>query len=245
MRRTVFITHVAHEGPGLIGEVAAALGSEVCVVEAHAGEPLPANFGDEDVLVVMGGSMGVADIGDPRYPWLAPTSELLKQRLKRNAPNLGVCLGAQLLAHAAGARVAPMTTAHGERVREIGWAPVRLLDPDDPTTTGLPEEIEVLHWHGDGCDLPKGAKWLASSAICPVQMFRIGRSVGLQFHPEVDAAQACVWAEEDAEFVRVAHGPLGVERIRTDSPAAAARTAQVRYQWMRQIFEAITAKAQP
>ena len=169
----------------MLGEFLAAAGYTLESREVFRGEPLPADLGPEDILVIMGGPMGVADLGDPTMPWLAAEVALLRERLTRGWPNLGVCLGMQLMAHAAGAKVATMKDAAGACVREVGWGRLD-FHGTDTITRGLPASIEVLHWHGDACELPEGAILLASTKVCPVQMFRLGRSVGMQFHPEVD-----------------------------------------------------------
>lgn len=240
MPRAVCVTHVPHEGPGMLGEVLAAVGYTLESREVFRGEPLPVDLGPSDVLVVMGGPMGVADLDDPAMPWLAAEVALLRERLARGWPNLGVCLGMQLMAHAAGAKVAPMRSASGERVREVGWGRLD-FHGTDLVTCGLPASIEVLHWHGDACELPAGATLLASTPVCPVQMFRLGRSVGMQFHPEVDGPMAALWAEEDAEFVLGANGPGGVAALQTASPAAAARSLAHRRRLLTQVVAAVTA----
>ena len=240
MPRAVCVTHVPHEGPGMLGEVLSAAGYALESREVFRGEPLPADLGPEDILVVMGGPMGVADLGDPAMPWLAAEVALLRERLARGWPNLGVCLGMQLLAHAAGAKVAPMQDVTGARVREVGWGRLD-FHGTDTITRGLPASIEVLHWHGDACELPAGATLLASTKVCPVQMFRLGRSVGMQFHPEIDGPTACLWAEEDADFVRAANGPDGVSRLQAASPAAAQRSEAHRRRLLAQALAAVAA----
>lgn len=241
MPRAVCLTNVPHEGPALIGELLVGMGYDVRTVEAYAGQAWPGDLGVDDLLVVMGGPMGVADIGSPGFPWLGPVADLLRRRLALGAPNLGICLGAQLLAHAAGAKVAPMLDAGGRRVREVGWGALQVFPEADPCVAGLPEEIEVLHWHGDACSLPVGATLLASTPACPVQMFRLGRSLGLQFHPEIDGPTACLWAGEDAAFVESANGPDGVAALRALSPAAAGRTEALRRRLLTQGLRAILA----
>lgn len=240
MPRAVCLTNVAHEGPGLLGELLAESGYRVEVVEVFRGGALPNDLEAEDVLVVMGGPMGVADIGKSGTPWLAPVVELLRVRIAKGWPNIGVCLGMQLIAHAAGAKVSPMVDATGARLREVGWGRLDFVGTDE-ITRGLPASIEVLHWHGDGCELPSGATLLASTKVCPVQMFRLGRSFGMQFHPEIDGPTAGLWAEEDAEFVRAANGSDGVARLRAASPEAAKRTFAHRRRLLSQALAAVTA----
>ena len=224
----------------MLGEVLAAAGYTLESREVFRGEPLPAGLGAEDLLVVMGGPMGVADLGDPAMPWLAAEVALLRERLARGWPNLGVCLGMQLLAHAAGSKVTSMKDTNGAFVREVGWGRLD-FHGTDAITRGLPASIEVLHWHGDACELPPGATMLASTKVCPVQMFRLGRSVGMQFHPEVDGLMAALWAEEDADFVRGANGPGGVAALQAGSAVAATRSLTYRRRLLAQVVEAVTA----
>ena len=239
MPRAVCIINVAHEGPGLIGELLLQRGYAVELVQAWQGERLPDDLGAADLLVVMGGPMGVADIGRPETPWLGPVAALLRRRLAAGWPNLGICLGCQLIAHAAGAVVAPMRDASGQRVREVGWGSLQVHAEADACVRGLPTQMEVLHWHGDACALPAGAVLLASTAACPVQMFRLGRSIGLQFHPEVDGATAALWASEDADFVVAANGPDGVAKLQAASPSAAERTHGLRLRLLSQALDAV------
>jgi len=227
MPRAVCVSHVPHEGPGLLGEILAAAGYALESREVFRGEPLPDDLGAADLLVVMGGPMGVADLGKPGFEWLLEVVGLLRSRLASGQPVIGVCLGMQLLAHAAGARVSPMSNASGRALREVGWGSLDLVG-DSPLLAGLGRSMEVLHWHGDACELPAGAVRLASTPACPVQMFSLGRSVGMQFHPEVDGATACIWAAEDAEYVRGANGADGVTALQTASPAASVRTLAAR-----------------
>ena len=241
MPRAVCILNVAHEGPGLLGDLLVDRGFTVELVQAWQGAPLPSDLGPADLLVVMGGPMGVADIGRPETPWLGPVAALLRARLALNLPNLGICLGCQLIAHAAGAVVAPMRDAAGRRVREVGWGGLEVVPAADASVRGLPDKMDVLHWHGDACALPVGATLLASTRACPVQMFRLGRSLGLQFHPEVDAATAMLWASEDADFVVAANGPDGVAELQAVSAAAAGRTLAARRQMLAQALDAILA----
>lgn len=171
------LCHVPFEGPGAIGTWAAARGHDLSVAEAWR-EPMP---GVEcfDGLVIMGGPMGAHD--ETTFPWLRGEKALIRSAVDAERMVVGVCLGAQLMADALGARVYP--NAH----REIGWMPIDLTSA--ARSTGLferlPDRLTVFQWHGDTFDLPVGAVHLASSEGCRNQAFLAGRSaLALQFHLE-------------------------------------------------------------
>lgn len=138
--------------------------------------------------VLMGGPMSVNDVAE--HPALLHEIAWLRQALDRDLPMLGICLGSQLIARAAGAEVAP-----GPRP-EIGWLPVEVADPADPVLGPLAPMTVALHWHGEAFGLPEGATALARSAITPVQAFRLGRAWGVLFHPEADSALVDAWLDE-------------------------------------------------
>jgi GMP synthase (glutamine-hydrolysing) len=219
MRRATILQHVDREGPGFVADLCQQQGLGVNIVRLDRGASVPTALDAGDVLVVMGGSMGVADVADPRYPFLDREVELLRRVLEANQPVLGVCLGSQLLAHAAGGRVYANRRADASGVlrpwREVGFGHVTLLGSDtESSLVGLPETIPVLHWHGDTFDLPAGAVRLAQNDVCANQAFRIGRrAFGLQFHVETDAALVREWADADSEFARSALGPDGPAAI--------------------------------
>ncbi len=177
------IRHVEIEDLGYLGEALERNGIRSEYVDA---ESLPDDAGAvrDSGLVVLGGPMGAYEAD--RYPHLRAEIELIRAFLAAERPVLGICLGAQLLAAAAGARVYP-----GERGKEIGWAPVQLTEAGvhDPLWTGFPESFDTFHWHGDTFDLPAGAELLAHTEAY-VQAFRLGPAAyGVQFHPEVVPAQ--------------------------------------------------------
>jgi GMP synthase-like glutamine amidotransferase len=224
MRQAIVLQHVDREGPGWIADACRQRGFSVHILRLDLGVPVPASLADGDLLVVMGGSMGVGDLADSRFSFLAREASLLRVVLARKQPVLGVCLGAQLLAHAAGSRVYPNQRRDERGVlqpaREVGFGEVRLLGIErEPALSGLGETLKVLHWHGDTFDLPAGSVHLAASDVCANQAFRIGRrAFGLQFHVETDAELVRLWAREDSDFVVSALGP--------DGPAAIAAMSE-------------------
>jgi GMP synthase-like glutamine amidotransferase len=218
--RAAVLQHVPHEGPARIAKALERAGLEVDRRELFAGARVP-ELDDADLLVVMGAPLGVSDAGDPRYPFLTAELELLGAAVARDFPTLGVCLGAQLLAAAAGARVHPNVTGDPPRVtREVGWGAVHFVraPAEEPVLAGFDTAEMVLHWHGDTFELPRGATLLASTLACENQMFRLGRrQFGVQFHVELSAPDIDVWLAADAEYVRGALGADGAERIRRDT----------------------------
>jgi len=224
VKSAIVLQHTPTEGPERVATILAARGIRYETRALHAGAPVPDpdEIGREQLLVVMGGQMGVADAGSPAYPFLAAEIALLRQLIARDVPVLGICLGSQLLAAAAGARVYPNTrpgpAGNPVPAREVGWGEVDLHGTDrEPALAGLPARPMMLHWHGDTYDLPAGAVHLASTPICRHQAYRIGRAFGLQFHPELERETIAVWVREDADYVRGALGPEGGARILADT----------------------------
>ncbi|MGO9839046.1 MAG: type 1 glutamine amidotransferase [Polyangiaceae bacterium] len=236
------LQHVPMEGPARIADVARELGFDVVVHSLSEGAPVPGALRGDDVLVVMGGPMGVGDIGDARWPFLEDEVQLVGRILREERPVLGICLGAQLMAHALGARVYPCHVGDPPvRHREVGWGAVTFTPPAgaEAVLEGANESEVVLHWHGDTFDLPRAATRLASTLACENQMFRYGRrSYALQFHVEVTADDVKRWTREDAAFVLAANGPGGAERIVADTDRYMPRHRQVGDRLIRNILAA-------
>jgi len=189
-RSWVAIQHVSYEDPGLIAQCALRRGIELQLCHPYRGEPLP-SWEEIDGLVVMGGPMGVSDTSE--HPYLTHETELIAAMVHAGQPVLGVCLGAQLLAHSLGAKV-----YRGEQA-EIGFGSVSLTPAgrNDPVLGSFGAEIlPVVHWHQDTFDLPDDALWLARSALYPHQAFRVGEcAYAFQFHVEVNRELADAWSE--------------------------------------------------
>lgn len=185
--RWVVLQHVEWEGPGIIIREAEKRGYKTVIRRLDREDPLP-DADQVDGLVVMGGPLGAYE--DERYPFLIKECELLATVARRGVPLLGVCLGAQLLAKALGAKVFP---GHGS---EIGFGSIELTaaGQEDPLFAGAGLSVPVFHWHGDTFTLPESAVLLAGSPMYPHQAFRFAaRAYGLQFHVEPDAETWTAW----------------------------------------------------
>lgn len=141
---------------------------------------------DADLLIVLGGPIGAYD--EQIYPFLKDELAVVRQRLDTGKPLLGICLGAQLIARALGAKVYPLG------VKEIGFSPVTLTPDGQESVLAALGETPVLHWHGDQFDIPTGGVHLASTPIGTNQAFSLGSNVlGLQFHLEADVSKLEQW----------------------------------------------------
>jgi GMP synthase (glutamine-hydrolysing) len=191
MKPILALRHVPHEGLGLLADVFVdrRLAYEVLDMPGHDSRSF-----DTDQwagLIVLGGPMNVDEID--RFPFLAAEARWIQQAVAADLPVLGICLGAQLLAKASGARVYP------NAVKEIGWYPVEWTSDvaTDAIFHGCHASSYVFQWHGDTFDLPRGATLLATSPQCRNQAFRVGQTAyGLQFHIEVTAPIIAEWLDE-------------------------------------------------
>jgi GMP synthase (glutamine-hydrolysing) len=235
-RHALVLSHVAFEDLGSLEIPLRERGFAIETVDvATARFPLP-QAESCNLLVALGGPIGVYDRQE--YPFLTSETACIAARLAARRPVLGICLGAQLMAAARGARVYP-----GEHGAEIGWSPIEAAsDPAD-----LPEwfapllapGLAVFHWHGDTFDLPPGALHLAKTKRYMNQSFSIDTfALGLQFHPEVTEAGLERWYVGHA--CELHHAGIAVETLRADAQryAPALRKAAARFWslWLDSIF---------
>lgn len=178
MTRVLWVEHPDGRGPGVFGEDA-----ELIHWVAHE-QPPPET--DADAIVLLGAATNVVD----GPAWMTAEVDWLRERLAAGTPVLGVCFGAQLVAHALGAQVTRAVSP------EIGWYPVTLTAEGraDPVLGALPERFLALQWHSWRSDVPEGGAALADSPVC-LQAFRAGNAWGVQFHPEVDDATLARWID--------------------------------------------------
>ena len=188
-----------------------------------AGAPLPELDEDTAGVVITGGAANVDEMD--QYPYLRDESQWIEQGLKQDIPILGLCLGAQLLAHVLGASVAP----HEEGVQEFGLYPVESINPE---LGFVPDHFFAVHFHSRGFEIPKGAEALAAGDIFPNQAFRYGPKVlGTQFHPECTLAILRRW---QALEVAPWHKP-GVQ-AREEQDRLAAKHLDNTQHWFEQLL---------
>jgi len=199
---------------GHAGDAIRGAGVELDERYLRRGDPLPA-LDDVDGVLALGGDQSVRHIEDD--PTLAAEAAFLRAAVERDVPVLGVCLGAQLLAHAFGGSVTQLPR------RMVTWAPISPLPAaaGDPVVGSLPAGSVALHWNEDGFEPPRGAVELLARVGAGAEAFRLGESAwGVQFHPEVDRGGLEGWyldeageleqagvTEEDARALDAVHLP--------------------------------------
>lgn len=228
------VRHVAFEDLGLLGALLAARGYDIHWLEAGVDAIDTSVVVAPDLVVVLGGAIGVYEA--ETYPFISAEIAALAARIEANRPMLGICLGAQMMAAALGARVAPAP------VKEIGWAPVTLTQAGQRSVLEPLAATPVLHWHGDNCDLPAGCEKLASTPHCPVQAFiRTPWQLALQFHIEVEPAHVERWLiGHTVELGMAGIDPRGLRtqaKVHGEATAAAGRV--VLSNWLDSIAEAV------
>jgi len=198
--RAHYLQHVPFEGLGSIERWLDEAGYTITGTQFFRPFSLP-DISKVDMLIVLGGPMSVND--KHRHPWLVPEKLFIQNYLISEKPALGICLGAQLIANALGAKV------YKNIEKEIGWFPIKRIPTNSNKVFSFPEEIKVFHWHGETFELPPNAILLASSEACNNQAFQAGDSViGLQFHLEtttdsvVDIIENCREELVSAKYIQ-------------------------------------------
>ena len=226
------IYHVAFEDLGSFESILLESGFDIVYLSAGSDDLSVIKAKTDELLIIMGGPISVNDIDE--YPFIKDELEILTERLEADMPTLGICLGAQLIAKALGAKVYP-----GQH-KEIGWAPIQLNDAGSRTALRhlAGEGVCVLHWHGETFDIPEYAELLASSKFYPNQAFSFGKALALQFHPEVTARALEQWYVGHTCEIHQTDG-ISVTRLRDDTRQFAdilqARAYTFFSEWLEQV----------
>jgi GMP synthase (glutamine-hydrolysing) len=216
MKRALVIRHTPYEGIAGFRQPVEAAGYLIDRVDVTAADFAETDFIAPDLVVLMGGPMGVYETD--AHPWIPAEIARLAQRLDRGLPTLGVCLGAQMIAAAMGSRVYPGP------IKEVGFAPIAINEAGMRSPVRHLANTPVLHWHGDTFDLPPGVTLLGSSDAYPHQAYARGAELlALQCHPEMgEDARFDEWLEDEAYLaeagtdvptMRAAHDTHGTRAV--------------------------------
>ncbi len=227
MKTAVAFRHVPFEDLGTLADTLHSLGYECRYIDTPVESFTHLDPQAADLLVVLGGPIGAYQ--QAIYPFLNEELRHIRERLAHGKPVLGICLGAQLIARALEAEVAPMG------VTEIGYAPLTLTPGEHCDLLAPLADLPVLHWHGDRFAIPQGASHLARSAVCDNQAFLYApHALALQFHPEVSAIGLEGWLVGHAS--ELSHAGIDPRQLREQaaqySPALAAALSQVISRWL-------------
>lgn len=229
MKTALAIRHVAFEDLGTFAAVLSARNIDLRYVEAGVDDLARLDPCAADLLVVLGGPIGAYE--EASYPFILDEIRLLERRLAADRPTLGICLGAQIMARALGARVYPGPA------KEIGWSPLALTAAGraSPLAHLDGDKTAMLHWHGDTFDLPAGATLLASTDLCRHQAYAWGRNaLAFQCHPEASTAALERWFIGHA--CEIAATGLAVPQLREETarygPALETQGARCFSDWL-------------
>lgn len=203
--RVHYFQHIAGEGFGSCYDYLKAHQAKITATEFFALpvdlplelEALP-HIDEVDLLIIMGGTMSVND--EANYPWLKLEKRWLRRYLSAGKPAIGLCLGGQLIANALGASVSR------NQHQELGWIDVGRVSHVPENYFQIPEKINIMQWHSETFEIPRGGVRLAQNNVCQNQMYQIGRNVlGFQFHPEM-TPHALQLLIENEEYSAVFNG---------------------------------------
>ena len=242
MKKLLVLKNIEREGPGLFLKIAKEKGFLPEIYNLYLGEKLPEPKKD-DLILIMGGPMSVRDINNEKYFWLREETYFLKRAIENQISIIGVCLGAQLLAHVLGGKIERLKDeSNKENKPELGWSEISSIEEksNEKISLSIKGPLKVLHWHGDRIILPPQAKLLASSNRCREQLFKVGESIyGLQFHVETEGEMTSDWIKNDKKFIISGLGKKGQKILKNQCCKFESSTLDERILFINQIFEKI------
>ena len=214
MRKVLVFQHVANEILGTLNPALKQQGLNVRYINFERDPNAAPSIEKYNGLIVLGGYMGVYEAD--QYTHIKTEMKLIEEALKKNIPILGICLGAQILAHVLGSEVRKSPE------KEMGWYDIELTTAGEssPLLSHFKKTEKIFQMHGDTFDIPKSCEHLAQSKICPAQAFSYGSKVfGLQFHLEVDEAMILRWLNnpKNQKDILESQGKVSAEAMRADT----------------------------
>nr|BDT27539.1 type 1 glutamine amidotransferase [Bacteriovorax sp. HI3] len=242
MRKVLVFQHVAHTILGTLNPTLKSRGLNIRYVNFERTPDEQPSVQKYNGLIVLGGHMGVYEAD--KYRHIKVEMQLIEEALKKEIPILGICLGAQLLAHVLGAEVRKSAE------KEIGWCDVNLTEEgtQDPLFSHFKKTEKIFQLHGDTFDIPRGATHLASSDICPGQAFKYGdKAYGIQFHLEADQAMIMRWLDNprNQEEMFKTHSPFSAETIRTETEKYIAHSTDLSQKTFNNFINLFSLKERP
>lgn len=242
MRKVLVFQHVAHEILGTLNPLVKSRGLRARYVNFDRDPKANPSVQKYNGLIVLGGHMGVYEAD--KYTHIKVEMQLIEEALKKGIPVLGICLGAQILAHVLGADVRKSPE------KEIGWYDIELTPEGqkDKLFDHFQKTERIFQMHGDTFDIPKSAVHLASSKVCPGQAFRYGDKVyGLQFHLEVDKAMIHRWLNNpvNQKDIEASNGQFSMDVIRQETEERIQHSMELSTQTFSKFIDLFALKERP
>lgn len=241
MRKVLVFQHVAHKILGTLNPTLKERGLNMRYVNFERTPEEHPSVQKYNGLIVLGGHMGVYEAD--KYRHIKVEMQLIEEALKKDIPILGICLGAQLLAHVLGADVKK------SREKEIGWCDIEMTNEGlkDPLFSHFHKTEKIFQLHGDTFDIPSSAIHLASSAICPGQAFRYNKAYGIQFHLEVDQPMIMRWLDNprNQEEMFNSHVGFSTDKIKEETSQYIGHSAHLSHQTFSKFIDLFSLKERP
>tara|TARA_B100000212_G_scaffold136573_1_gene102831 strand:+ start:408 stop:1148 length:741 start_codon:yes stop_codon:yes gene_type:complete len=240
MKTLHVLQHLEREGPGLISKIAEGKGFKTKIYRIDLGNKLPI-VNKNDLVLILGGPMGLEDISNEKFPWLKDEINLIKKLNKDNIGILGVCLGAQLLAYASGGKIEKLLGGKPLKLMpEVGWSEI-FVNNKSKYNKIFKEPLYGLHWHSDRIILPPDAELIASSKRCKEQLFAISDyCFGIQFHIEYEDIMVKRWINEDYKFIKHSLGPEGQKILKKQNDLYGNKTINQRILLINRLIDLIS-----
>ena len=242
MRKVLVFQHVANEILGTLNPALKQQGLRIRYVNFERDPNATPSIDKYNGLIVLGGYMGVYEAD--QYTHIKTEMKLIEEALKKDVPVLGICLGAQILAHVLGSEVRKAPE------KEMGWYDIELTTAGEnaPLLSHFKKTEKIFQMHGDTFDIPKSCEHLATSKLCPAQAFSYGRKAyGLQFHLEVDEAMISRWLNNprNQQDIESSGGKVSAEQMKADTAKYLQNSLNLSQQTFQKFIDLFEMKERP